>query len=127
MKGSRVQLATPSSFQARFSSIWLDLARNLAGLCRSLRRFRSQSLISFNLSASFSETTFQINKIISGPSMPRFAVLFACSILLSACADSTPHRVIPQDPPDYKGVPTDTTPPDMSIAPSRLIPSAKPQ
>ncbi|MDP9157828.1 MAG: hypothetical protein M3O74_26725 [Pseudomonadota bacterium] len=59
--------------------------------------------------------------------MPRFAVLFACSLILSACADSTPHRVIPQDPPDYKGVPTDTTPPDMTIAPARAAPSAQPQ
>ncbi len=59
--------------------------------------------------------------------MPRFAVLFACSVFLSACADSTPHRVIPQDPPDYKGVPTDTTPPVMIIAPATSGQPARPQ
>jgi hypothetical protein len=56
---------------------------------------------------------------ISGPSMPRFAALLVCSLLLSACADATvPHHTPPQDPPDYKGVPTDTTPPVMIIAPA---------
>nr|WP_240766737.1 hypothetical protein [Paraburkholderia flava] len=40
-------------------------------------------------------------------------------LLLSACADgsSTPHRAPPQDPPDYHGVPTDTRPPSMIVAP----------
>ena len=51
--------------------------------------------------------------------IPHSAVLLACSLFLSACADSTPHRVPPQDPPDYKGVPTDTTPPVMIIAPAK--------
>jgi hypothetical protein len=51
--------------------------------------------------------------------IPHSAVLFACSVLLSACADSTPQHVPPQDPPDYKGVPTDTTPPVMIIAPAK--------
>jgi hypothetical protein len=52
--------------------------------------------------------------------MPRFAALLICSLLLSACADATvPHHTPPQDPPDYKGVPTDTTPPVMIIAPAK--------
>ena len=52
--------------------------------------------------------------------MPRFAILLSCFLLLSACADDTvPHHTPPQDPPDYKGVPTDTTPPVMTIAPAK--------
>ena len=52
--------------------------------------------------------------------MPRFAALLVCSLLLSACADATvPHHTPPQDPPDYQGVPTDTTPPVMIIAPAK--------
>ncbi|WP_244815620.1 hypothetical protein [Caballeronia sp. Lep1P3] len=57
--------------------------------------------------------------------MPRIASLavcmaaFAASCLLSACADSSTHKHPPQDPPDYKGVPTDTRPPSMLIAPTQ--------
>jgi len=62
---------------------------------------------------------FNFLNFISGPSMPRFAALLVCSLPLSACADATvPHHTPPQDPPDYKGVPTDTTPPVMIIAPA---------
>ncbi|KMZ12744.1 hypothetical protein BHUM_03299 [Candidatus Burkholderia humilis] len=39
---------------------------------------------------------------------------------LCACADSNvDHKHPPQDPPDYKGVPTDMTPPSMIIAPAQ--------
>jgi hypothetical protein len=63
--------------------------------------------------------------------MPRFiASIVAVSALLAlsalgACTgnDSTNHKHPPQDPPDYKGVPTDTTPPSMLIAPGQ--PQAK--
>ena len=52
--------------------------------------------------------------------MPRFAVLLACSLLLSACADATVlHYTPPQDPLDYKSVLTDTTLPVMIIAPAK--------
>lgn len=56
--------------------------------------------------------------------MPRHVLSLACAALvalaLSACADSsTPHKHPPQDPPDYKGVPTDTRPPSMLIAPTQ--------
>jgi len=54
--------------------------------------------------------------------MPRIVLSFACSavfaLVLSACADSFPQKHPPQDPPDYKGVPTDTRPPSMLIAPT---------
>ncbi|SAK63617.1 lipoprotein [Caballeronia hypogeia] len=54
--------------------------------------------------------------------MPHIVVSFVCaaflSLGLSACADSsTSHKHPPQDPPDYKGVPTDMTPPSMLDAP----------
>jgi len=53
--------------------------------------------------------------------MPRIVLAFACAaslaLALSACADSSPHKHEPQDPPDYKGVPTDMTPPSMLDAP----------
>jgi hypothetical protein len=81
-------------------------------------RFNRKFPISFNLLRSLS--VFELQTLFSGPSMPRFAVLLACSLLLSACADATvPHHTPPQDPPDYKGVPTDTTPPVMIIAPAK--------
>jgi hypothetical protein len=56
--------------------------------------------------------------------MPRFiASIVAVSALLavSACTgdDTANHKHPPQDPPDYKGVPTDTTPPSMLIAPAQ--------
>jgi hypothetical protein len=51
--------------------------------------------------------------------MPRIAFAVALSLLLAACADSSSQKhPPPQDPPDYKGVPTDTRPPSMLIAPS---------
>jgi hypothetical protein len=55
--------------------------------------------------------------------MPRTVLAFVCAVSLalglSACADSpAPHKHPPQDPPDYKGVPTDMTPPSM-IAPAQ--------
>jgi hypothetical protein len=54
--------------------------------------------------------------------MSRTVLAFVCAasiaLGLSACADSTPHKHPPQDPPDYQGVPTDTTPPSM-IAPEQ--------
>ncbi|SAK41481.1 hypothetical protein [Caballeronia ptereochthonis] len=54
--------------------------------------------------------------------MPRIVLAFVCAasvaLGLSACADSTSHKHPPQDPPDYKGVPTDMTPP-MIIAPAQ--------
>ncbi|CAH2811929.1 MAG: hypothetical protein CBARDMAM_6791 [uncultured Caballeronia sp.] len=84
------------------------------------RRFRflanPQYRLIFCVHFSYSYLNF-----ISGPSMPRFAALFiCCSLILSACADATvPYHTPPQDPPDYKGVPTDTTPPVMIIAPAK--------
>ncbi|WP_250499717.1 hypothetical protein [Caballeronia sp. GAWG1-5s-s] len=55
--------------------------------------------------------------------MPRIALSFACSavfaLALSACADSSSQKHAPQDPPDYHGVPTDTRPPSMLIAPTQ--------
>jgi hypothetical protein len=81
--------------------------------CRSLANSRYRLI--FCVHPSYSYLNF-----ISGPSMPRFAALLLCSLLLSACADATvPHHTPPQDPPDYKGVPTDTTPPVMIIAPAK--------
>ena len=51
--------------------------------------------------------------------MLRFILLFAVPLLLAACVDSSaPHKTPPQDPPDYHGVPTDTTPPDMTSLPA---------
>ena len=75
----------------------------------------------FCVHTSYSYVNFlNLLNLISGPSMPRFAALLVCSLLLSACADATvPHHTPPQDPPDYKGVPTDTTPPVMIIAPAK--------
>jgi hypothetical protein len=52
--------------------------------------------------------------------MPRFAFLLAFSFLLSACVGDSGHQnKPPQDPPDYKGVPTDDHPPVMTIAPAK--------
>jgi hypothetical protein len=52
--------------------------------------------------------------------MPRFVLLAALALTLAACADSsTQKHTPPQDPPDYKGVPTDTRPPSMLIAPAQ--------
>jgi hypothetical protein len=56
--------------------------------------------------------------------MPRFsfplAFLLAFSFLLSACVGDQDHQnKPPQDPPDYKGVPTDDRPPVMTIAPAK--------
>jgi hypothetical protein len=51
--------------------------------------------------------------------MSRIAFVLALSFLMSACAaDSHPHET-PQDPADYKGVPTDDRPPVMIIAPAK--------
>jgi hypothetical protein len=50
--------------------------------------------------------------------MLRFFLLCSVPLLFAACVDSTaPHKTPPQDPPDYQGVPTDTTPPDMTAPP----------
>ncbi|KND57313.1 hypothetical protein BSCH_02620 [Candidatus Paraburkholderia schumanniana] len=54
--------------------------------------------------------------------MQRILLASACAALalvVSACADSSSHKHPPQDPPDYKGVPTDVTPPSMLIAPTQ--------
>jgi hypothetical protein len=55
--------------------------------------------------------------------MPRIVLAFViatAALGLSACADSNSHQKHePQDPPDYKGVPTDMTPPSMIIAPAQ--------
>jgi hypothetical protein len=55
--------------------------------------------------------------------MPRFVLLAVFTLMaltLGACADSsTQKHTPPQDPPDYKGVPTDTRPPSMLIAPTQ--------
>lgn len=55
--------------------------------------------------------------------MPRIVLPFAClaalALTLSACADSSSQKHPPQDPPDYHGVPTDTRPPSMLIAPTQ--------
>lgn len=57
--------------------------------------------------------------------MPRLVSALLCSAFialgLSACAEPAHQKHPPQDPPDYKGVPTDMTPPSM------IAPSAKPQ
>ncbi|BBU27992.1 lipoprotein [Caballeronia pedi] len=56
--------------------------------------------------------------------MPRIVSAFLCAAFvalgLAACAEPQ-HKHPPQDPPDYKGVPTDMTPPSM------IEPPAKPQ
>lgn len=58
--------------------------------------------------------------------MPRFVFSLVCAaslaLALCACAEPANQKHPPQDPPDYKGVPTDMTPPSMD-APA----SAKPQ
>ncbi|MDR5751099.1 MULTISPECIES: hypothetical protein [Caballeronia] len=53
--------------------------------------------------------------------MLRIVLFAAVSLVLCACADSStqPKHRPPQDPPDYKGVPTDTRPPVMLIAPDK--------
>jgi hypothetical protein len=64
--------------------------------------------------------------------MPRIVSLLAVTaslaLALSACVDSSDpsaRKHPPQDPPDYKGVPTDMTPPSMLEAPPR--PASSPQ
>lgn len=110
MKGSRV-LVTPSPFLA----LWPQRPR-----FRSLANLRYRLIFCVHPSYSYPKFLNFILNFISGPSMPRFAALFICSLLLSACGDATvPHHTPPQDPPDYKGVPTDTTPPVMIIAPAK--------
>ncbi|SAL53155.1 lipoprotein [Caballeronia turbans] len=53
--------------------------------------------------------------------MPRIVSAVVCIALvafgLAACADSSHQKHEPQDPPDYKGVPTDMTPPSMITDP----------
>jgi hypothetical protein len=56
--------------------------------------------------------------------MPRIviALIFALPLALAACvadpdSTSTKHTP-PQDPPDYRGVPTDTRPPSMLDSPA---------
>jgi hypothetical protein len=44
--------------------------------------------------------------------MPRIVFAVFLMLGLAACAEP-PHHHEPQDPPDYKGVPTDMTPPSM--------------
>ncbi|SAL32201.1 lipoprotein [Caballeronia peredens] len=54
--------------------------------------------------------------------MPRIVFTILCAAFalgLTACADSSATKHPPQDPPDYKGVPTDMTPPSMIDAPSQ--------
>ncbi|SAL56826.1 lipoprotein [Caballeronia cordobensis] len=57
--------------------------------------------------------------------MPRLVSALLCTAFitlgLSACAEPAHQKRPPQDPPDYKGVPTDMTPPSM------IAPSTKPQ
>lgn len=54
--------------------------------------------------------------------MPRIVLAFVTvstlALGLSACAEPPNQKHPPQDPPDYKGVPTDMTPP-MIIAPAQ--------
>lgn len=53
--------------------------------------------------------------------MPRIVFITALALALAACADSSTsqkHKP-PQDPPDYKGVPTDTRPPVMLNTPEQ--------
>ncbi|WP_250476862.1 MULTISPECIES: hypothetical protein [unclassified Caballeronia] len=53
--------------------------------------------------------------------MPRIVSAVVCIALvafgLAACADTSHQKHEPQDPPDYKGVPTDMTPPSMITDP----------
>jgi hypothetical protein len=52
----------------------------------------------------------------------------ACALALSACADSpSEHKHPPVDPPDYKGVPTDMTPPSMIDNPAPPKSGSQPQ
>lgn len=55
--------------------------------------------------------------------MQRILLASACvalTLFLAACADpASNHKHAPQDPPDYKGVPTDMTPPSMLNAPTQ--------
>ena len=56
--------------------------------------------------------------------MPRIVSAFFCALIalgLAACSEPAQRKHEPQDPPDYKGVPTDMTPPSM------IAPPAKPQ
>ncbi|MFM0322923.1 hypothetical protein [Caballeronia glebae] len=53
--------------------------------------------------------------------MLRTVSAFVCAVFfalgLAACAEPAQHKHVPQDPPDYKGVPTDMTPPSMITDP----------
>ena len=53
--------------------------------------------------------------------MPRIVFNIVCAVFIAigfaACADSAHQKHEPQDPPDYKGVPTDMTPPSMITDP----------
>ncbi|GJH28464.1 hypothetical protein [Caballeronia novacaledonica] len=55
--------------------------------------------------------------------MPRIVFNIVCAVFIAigfaACADSAHQKHEPQDPPDYKGVPTDMTPPSMVPDPSK--------
>ncbi|CAN7493650.1 hypothetical protein LJR029_000974 [Caballeronia sp. LjRoot29] len=94
------------------------LARLLCAKGMAAQRCRSVANSRYRLIFCVPPSSLYLN-FISGPSMPRLAALLLCSLVLSACADATvPHHSPPQDPPDYKGVPTDTTPPVMIIAPA---------
>ncbi|GAB5099487.1 hypothetical protein P9250_27970 [Caballeronia sp. LP006] len=44
------------------------------------------------------------------------------ALMLAACTEPANQKHPPQDPPDYKGVPTDDTPPSMLIAPTSADP-----
>ena len=48
---------------------------------------------------------------------------FACAVFftfgLAACVESGHQKHEPKDPPDYKGVPTDMTPPSMISDPAK--------
>jgi hypothetical protein len=55
--------------------------------------------------------------------MPRIVSALLCTTLvalgLAACSEPAQRKHEPQDPPDYKGVPTDMTPPSMIAPPTR--------
>ncbi|MDR5779908.1 hypothetical protein QCE63_10785 [Caballeronia sp. LZ065] len=63
-----------------------------------------------------------LGPILSRSTMPRIVLAFVTvstlALGLSACAEPPNQKHPPQDPPDYKGVPTDMTPP-MIIAPAQ--------
>ncbi|WP_321794461.1 hypothetical protein [Caballeronia sp. J97] len=55
--------------------------------------------------------------------MLRIVSALVCAVFftlgLAACAEPSHSRHEPQDPPDYKGVPTDMTPPSMITDPAK--------